>query len=258
METIGRTTTTETTLTSNILVFTTIQPSIGQSVEVFNETISYTDRVTDNSKFNPTEIHENQIERAEIENATQNVKYESTTPVLNNQPISHPSNFINISIDSSNKIKFEITNFTNLDTNTADSKSYALRIHLKGFQWNEKYNDVNSSESINFLQGEIIPLLMENLNLSSDELHGVRLMKLFKGSVQSEVIINTKNSFNHKTMNNNVTEIDSDKHLIGNTTYKAVASKLIDATNEFDLKIISGFDVNNRSAYLEIIHLVCI
>ena len=155
------TTTIQTILSSNNLVFTTIQPSISQTVEFLNETILFNDsnRVTNNSNLDK---NENQIPTIAIVNKTQIVKNETFIPVSNDQPISHNINFINISIDSSNKIKFQITNLTTLDTNGTDSKSYALRIHLQGYKWNEKFNDVNSSESINFLQEEIKPLLIEN------------------------------------------------------------------------------------------------
>ena len=77
-------------------------------------------------------------------------------------------------------------------------------------------------------------------------------MKLFKGSVQSEVILETKNSLNETG------DFNSDNHLIGNNTHKAIASKLVDSSNEFELKIIRGFDVNNKSAFIEMMHLVCI
>ena len=250
MEAVGiLSTTVASLLTSTLATTTTIQPLISQSVE-YVLTTSFNE-ITNISSLNHADLNENQIGRITTTNETQNVRNE-TLPVLNTQPINHEKNFINISIDSSNKIKFEIKNFTTIDSNATESKSYALRIHLQGYKWNDKYSDVNSSESINFLQEEIIPLLIENLNLSSDELHGVRLMKLFKGSVQSEVILETKNSLNETG------DFNSDNHLIGNNTHKAIASKLVDSYNEFELKIIRGFDVNNKSAFIEMMHLVCI
>lgn len=125
---------------------------------------------------------------------------------------------------------------------------------MQGFKWNEKFNDVNSSESINFLQGEIIPLLIERLNLSSDELHDVRLMKLFKGSVQSELEIKTKKVMNQTNFINKHEDLDTSKANV------AAASKLTNdkPNDEFNLKIIKGFDVMSKSAHKEIVQLVCL
>lgn len=63
---------------------------------------------------------------------------------------------------------------------SAESKTYSLRLHIKGFKWNEKYNDPNSEEAQNFLKSQILPLLFKNLNLKETDLNEIKLIRLFK------------------------------------------------------------------------------
>ena len=238
-------------LTSTVLsTKTTLQPKIFIAPKEVHHQVD--DTVLEKSNSNEA-INFN------IANSTEDIPFdalESTTEIpfdtVNNTTSSN--NFLNISIDSSNKIKFDITNFTTLDSNGTDSRSYALRIHLQGFKWNDKFNDVNSSEAVNFLQGHIIPLLIERLNLSSDDLHDVRLIKLFKGSVQSELEIKTKNFLNHTTLLN--TNSSSWKSNLTEFTGTASAQSSV-ATNEYSIKIMKGFDTKSKCTYKEISQLVC-
>jgi hypothetical protein len=109
-----------------------------------------------------------------------------------------------------NNVKLEIMNYTVLQNGTSgggssgvdaasssksptDSKTYSLRLHIKGFKWNEKYNDPNSQEAQSFLKAKILPLLFKNLNLKEDDLNEIKLIRLFKGF----------NGLNNNNNNNN-------------------------------------------------------
>ena len=64
---------------------------------------------------------------------------------------------------------------------TGDSKSYSLRLHIKGYKWNEKFSDIGSPESQEFLKKKILPLLYRNLNLTHNEMNDIKLLRLFRG-----------------------------------------------------------------------------
>jgi hypothetical protein len=65
-------------------------------------------------------------------------------------------------------------------TTVSGSKSYSLRLHIKGYKWKEKFSNVSSPEAQEFLKQKILPLLYKNLNLSRDELNDIKLLRLFK------------------------------------------------------------------------------
>jgi hypothetical protein len=88
----------------------------------------------------------------------------------------------NVTNGLENDIKFEVLNYTVVNASAAnDSKSYSLRLHIKGYKWNEKFNNVTSLEAQEFMRKRILPLLYKHLNVSHDELNEVKLLRLFKG-----------------------------------------------------------------------------
>lgn len=75
----------------------------------------------------------------------------------------------------------EVTNYTVIDESTGN-KTYSLRLHLKGYKWNDGFQNVNSSESQQFMKEKILPLLLKFLNVSQDQLDDVKLLKLSKAA----------------------------------------------------------------------------
>ena len=70
-----------------------------------------------------------------------------------------------------------------IDQKDSDSleKSYSLRLHIKGYKWNEKFKNVTSKEAQEFMRKKILPLLYQHLNVTQNDLSGVKLLRLFKG-----------------------------------------------------------------------------
>ncbi len=98
-------------------------------------------------------------------------------------------------------VKLEIMNYTILNNSTdsasahkSDARTYSLRLHIKGFKWNEKFKDPNSIEAQEFLRTKIMPLLFKNLNLKKEDLNEIKLIRLFKGLIASQNSNNNKNS----------------------------------------------------------------
>ena len=87
------------------------------------------------------------------------------------------------------KIKFKVTNYTLIDAKNSDSleKSYSLRLHIKGYKWNEKFKNVTSVEAQEFMRKKILPLLYKHLNVTQDDLSGIKLLRLFKGN-QTQIV----------------------------------------------------------------------
>jgi len=121
--------------------------------------------------------------------STSSVVVDTTKKVISQNSTDAP--FVtntSITIDDEN-VKFEITNYTINNekptpvenSSSADqTKSYSLRLHIKGYKWNEKYQNVNSTESQDFMKKKILPLLFKYLNVTKDELNEVKLLRLFK------------------------------------------------------------------------------
>jgi len=98
--------------------------------------------------------------------------------------------------DAIDKIKFEVKNYTILSNNSFEPNSYSLRIRIKGFKWNDKFNNVSSQESQELLKSKILPLLYKSLNLNPSEINEVKLLKLFKGSIQSDLVFKSTSRLN--------------------------------------------------------------
>ena len=124
----------------------------------------------------------------------------STTTTIVSVPVSTELNSIrNESTelsDAIDKIKFEVKNYTILSNNSFEPNSYSLRIRIKGFKWNDKFNNVSSQESQELLKSKILPLLYKSLNLNPSEINEVKLLKLFKGSIQSDLVFKSTSRLN--------------------------------------------------------------
>jgi hypothetical protein len=124
----------------------------------------------------------------------------STTTTIVSVPVSIELNSIrNESTelsDAIDKIKFEVKNYTILSNNSFEPNSYSLRIRIKGFKWNDKFNNVSSQESQELLKSKILPLLYKSLNLNPSEINEVKLLKLFKGSIQSDLVFKSTSRLN--------------------------------------------------------------
>jgi len=153
--------------------------------------------------------------------------------------------------DTLDKIKFEVKNYTILSNNSLEPNSYSLRIRIKGFKWNDKFNNVNSSESQELLKSKILPLLYKSLNLNPSEINEVKLLKLFKGSIQSDLSFKSNSSVNlnitSRTFDfNNATEprmIES----TGNGYENSSSTTLVDTKSvaEMDNISINEFNISN-------------
>ena len=116
--------------------------------------------------------------------ATQSTVVLTTSQVLVESTLAQANATVkaNVTNGLENDIKFEVLNYTVVNASAAnDSKSYSLRLHIKGYKWNEKFNNVTSLEAQEFMRKRILPLLYKHLNVSHDELNEVKLLRLFKG-----------------------------------------------------------------------------
>jgi hypothetical protein len=103
----------------------------------------------------------------------------TTTTVSENTTVETTSPIIKFKVVNYTLINYDNLN-TTLNSTSNGSKSYSLRLHIKGYKWKEKFNNVNSSEAQDFLKQKILPLLYKNLNLNKDELNDIKLLRLFK------------------------------------------------------------------------------
>ena len=170
-EPVELTTTTTEAITTTIQVQTitsTVQPVSTTTVEITDSSLENVVETTtvDQEQLITTDLQE--LESAEIPTTTVE---NSDQQVSNEIP------------DISENIKFEVTNYTAIDTgiDNPDTKSYSLRLHIKGYQWNDNYQNVNSTEAQEFLKAKIMPLLYKYLNVTKDELNEVKLVRLLKG-----------------------------------------------------------------------------
>jgi hypothetical protein len=227
--------------------------------QTYNQTINSSD-IIQNSTTTTTTVDDPTTTTTTTTTTT------STTATTTTETTTTTTESNNVSIDNPNKVKFDITNFAPVDTNTTDTKSYSLRLHIQGFKWNERYNDVNSSESLDFLQAEIIPLLTQRLNLSVEDLHDIRLIKLFKGSVQSDLQIQTNSNV---TLNDNFIVIQNETTPMGfsssslksdfadfvRTMNKSISQKY-GFSNDFDLSVVKGYDLKSYCSHRELLNWV--
>jgi len=149
-----------------------------------------------------------------------------------------------ISDETLNKIKFEVKNYTILSNSSQEPNSYSLRIRIKGFKWNDKFNNVNSTESQELLKSKILPLLYKSLNLNPSEINEVKLLKLFKGSIQSDLSFKSNSSLSLNITSRTFDFNSTEPRMIESNT-SGVESKSLAYLAENDNISINEFNISN-------------
>ena len=149
------------------------------------------------------------------ETTTQKALTTTSGTVLQNQTSEIDFNSTNVP----SNIQFEIKNITMISNSSSEPNSYSLRIRIKGYKWNNKFTNVSSPESQELLKKKILPLLYKTLKLQPNEVNEVKLLKLFKGSIQSELIVRSRSALNITLLSHLNEKLKSEILFSNNTTH---------------------------------------
>ncbi len=207
------TTTTESTTTTTESTTTTTSESTTTSTTTESTTTTTTESTTTTSTTSTTTTEESTTTTTPVLTTITTTEFIPTTTVEITTTATTPTTTTIVSVpvstelnsvrnestelsDAIDKIKFEVKNYTILSNNSFEPNSYSLRIRIKGFKWNDKFNNVSSQESQELLKSKILPLLYKSLNLNPSEINEVKLLKLFKGSIQSDLVFKSTSRLN--------------------------------------------------------------